>query len=87
MTTAQKVNMYIQNETIMAFSWEINQKIARVWVLAGEDFQGQFDLCEIEHKEKNKIKSFIRDVLKNGKYVITDPMNFDTIGFDTSKDI
>lgn len=82
MTIAQKVNMYIQDEMIMAFSWEINDKIARVWVLQGQDFMGQFDLCQIKHLQGSKIKSFIRDLLKNGKYLITDPMNFDTIGFD-----
>lgn len=75
--------MYIQNETIMAFSWEINEKIARVWILENEELNGHFDLCEITHNESAKIKSFIRDLLQNGKYLLTNPMNFDTIGFNS----
>lgn len=78
---AQQVKIYMQDEIVMALSWEINNKTAKVWVTEDIDTNGYFDMCEISHDCSKTIKSFIRDVLKDGKYTKIDPMNFETVGF------
>lgn len=80
MLLKQKVSLYIQHETVIAMAWEISDKTVKVWCLDGYDFCGAVDLCEVTHKNY-KLKTFIRDVLKNGNYTQKNPMHFDTVGF------
>lgn len=80
MPLKHKANLYIQNETVIAVSWEISDKVVKVWVVDSHDISGMVDLCEVTHNG-NKIKSFLRDILNNGKYKSKDPMHFDTVGF------
>ena len=74
--------MYIQEEIIIALSWEINHKVTKVWVLSFHDLKGNVDLCEITNHNELGLKPFIRDVLKNGNYISKNPMCFDTYGFE-----
>lgn len=80
MLLKQKVSLYIQHEIIVALAWEIADKTVKVWCLDDYDFCGTVDLCEVTH-HSSKLKTFIRDVLKNGKYSSKNPMHFDTVGF------
>ena len=82
MILPQKVSMYIQEEIIIALSWEINHKVTKVWVLSFHDLKGNVDLCEITNHKELGLKPFIRDVLKNGNYISKNPMCFDTYGFE-----
>jgi hypothetical protein len=81
----QKVSLYIQEETTIALSWEINDKIVKVWVLEYHDLNGNVDLCEVteDYANKGNIKTFIRKILSEGNYVSKNPMHFDTIGFES----
>lgn len=81
----QKVSLYIQNEIIVALSWEISDKVVKVWTLENHDLSGTMDLCEVIHNsdDKGNIKNFIRKIVKEGNYHSKNPMHFDTIGFES----
>lgn len=85
MRPKQKVSMYVQEETIIALSWELNERIVKVWVLEDHDLNGNVDLCEVteEHENGGNIKNFIRKILSEGNYINKNPMHFDTIGFES----
>ena len=85
----QKVSLYIQNEIIVALSWEISDKVVKVWTLDDHDLSGTMDLCEVTQANDNRsnIKSFIRNLLKEGNYASKNPMHFDTIGFESTCNI
>jgi hypothetical protein len=73
MRLKQKVSLYIQEEVIIALSWELNDTIVKVWILEDHDLSGNVDLCEVTGDES----------LAEGNYVNKNPMHFDTIGFES----
>lgn len=85
MRLKQKVSLYIQEEVIIALSWELNDTIVKVWILEDHDLSGNVDLCEVTGDDSNhgNIKNFIRKILAEGNYVNKNPMHFDTIGFES----
>ena len=82
MPLKQKVCIYIQEEIIIAISWEICDKLVKVWILEDHGLKGTVDLCEVADSSGRKIKEFIRKILKQGKFIKKNPMYFDTIGFE-----
>lgn len=85
MRLKQKVSLYIQQEIIIAISWELSDKIVKVWLLENHNLEGTVDLCEVTETSNTEcsIKNFIRNILSEGNYVNTNPMYFDTIGFES----